>query len=98
MAVLFLPQDLPQGQAAPTELQTSCSSPRAAGHLPGLRLVRLGLSGDSRPFTRGAVSTPGAPCCGMVAHGLRVGARPHPKPKERLDSKGGKVGGLGVQC
>ena len=56
------------------ELQTSCSSPRAAGHLPGLRLVRLGLSGDSRPFTRGAVSTPGAPCCGMVAHGLRVGA------------------------
>ena len=59
MAVLFLPQDLPQGQAAPAELQTSCSSPRAAGHLPGLGLVRLGLSGDSRPFTRGAVSTLG---------------------------------------
>ena len=36
------------------------------------------LSGDSRPFTRWAVSTPGAPCCDMVAHGRRVGAWPHP--------------------
>ena len=42
------------------------------------------LSGDSRPFTRWAVSTPGAPCFGMVAHGRRVGARPHPGRERRV--------------
>ena len=60
---------------------TSCR--QAAAHLEQLGTCQglasgTRLSGDSGPFTKWAVSTPGAPCCGMVAHGLRVGARPHP--------------------
>ena len=56
------------------------------------------LSGDSRPFTRWAVSMPEAPCCDMVAHGRRVGAGRIPSQRKGWVARVGEVGGLGVRC